>query len=75
MSEPRRLRKGEGYGACDAAGANEKAPYGSKKGPRKRLRLWGKAGKRSVAFSRSTSLGGNDCLGRLAGKQSHLCAE
>ena len=21
MSEPRRLRKGEGYGACDAAGA------------------------------------------------------
>ena len=56
--------------------ANEKSPLREQKGPPQNpWILWGKGGKRSVAFSRSTSLGDDDCLGRLAGKQSHLCAE
>ena len=33
-----------------------------------------KAGKRSVAFNRSTSLAMPNRLGRLAEKQSHLCS-
>ena len=79
MSESRRSRRGEGYGACDAAdrekGICPLAKFATKRSPLKAKLCGGEEVTVSVAFIRSTALGKNNSLGCLAEKQSLLCAE